>query len=64
MQQAIFANRQMLDDLLGRIHLIAHADEPHHVTGDAAWERDEMFRWPFLEWEVPRKGNQAGIRLR
>ena len=49
---------QFLEDLLRRVHRVAHLDEADHVPGDAAGECHEVLDRPVGQRNLPRQGNQ------
>ena len=58
-QQSVFMDGQVLDDLLGGIHRVADLDESHDVTGDTARQGHEVLGRPVRQRCVPRQGEQS-----
>jgi hypothetical protein len=61
-EQAVLAERDLLLGLLHRIGPIAQPDDPHHVPGQPAGERDDVLLRPVLERRRPRQRQQRGVR--
>ena len=60
-EHPVLVDGQVLDDLLGRVDLVAHGDEPHHVSRDAARQRDQVLLRPVLQRDAPGQRQQPGV---
>ena len=63
-EQLVLAIGDGLADLLDGDHALGEVDEPHDVSGQAAWKCREDFGRPRLQWALPRQVEQRGVDRR
>ncbi len=62
-QHAVLPERHRLASLLDRVDVLPEPDDPHHVPGQAAGQRDHDVLAPLLERRAPRERHQRGVGL-